>query len=58
MWKVYVIEDGKEKLVYNDRWCPTIDNMSVVAKVRGKKYKVVSPQGKDVTTSFRYGMET
>jgi hypothetical protein len=58
MWKVYIIEKGKEKLIYNDRWAPTIDNMSVVAKVRGKTYKVVSPEGKDVTQHFPYGMET
>jgi hypothetical protein len=58
MWKVYVIEDKKEKLVYNNRWMPTIDNMEVVSKVRGKKYKVVSPEGKDVTSSFPYGTPT
>ncbi len=58
MWKVYVIENGKEKLVYHDRWMPTIDDMSVVAKVRGKTYKVISPEGKDVTSHFPYGTPT
>ena len=58
LWKVLVIEGAKEKLIYHDRWMPTIDDMSVVAKVRGKKYKVLSPAGKDVTSSFPYGIET
>lgn len=58
MWKVYIVENGKEKLIYNNRWMPTTDDMAVVDKVRGKKYKVVSPQGKDVTASFPYGIET
>ena len=58
MWKVFVLENGKEKLIYNNRWMPTIDDMSVVAKVRGKKYKVLSPNGKDVTSNFPYGMPT
>lgn len=58
MWKVFVIENGKERLVYNGRWMPTIDDMSVVDEVRGKTYKVLNPAGKDVTSSFRYGEET
>jgi hypothetical protein len=58
MWKVYVIENGKERLIYNSQWMPTVDDMSVVAKVRGKKYKVISPKGVDVTEHFPYGIET
>ena len=58
MWQVFVIEGGKEKRIYNNRYMPTCDDMSVVAAVRGKKYRVVSPQGKDVTSSFPYGIET
>lgn len=58
MWKVYVIENGKEKLIYNSRWTPTIDDMSLVSKVRGKKYKVITPDGKDATDSFPYGSPT
>jgi hypothetical protein len=58
MWKVYVLENGKEKCIYNSRWTPTIDDMSVVAAVRGKVYKVINPQGKDVTKYFPYGTPT
>ncbi len=58
MWKVFIIENGVEKLIYKSRWMPTVDDMSVVAKVRGKKYKVISPTGKDVTSGFPYGIET
>lgn len=58
MWKVFTIENGKEKLIYHKQWMPTTDDMSVVAKVRGKKYKVVAPDGRDVTGSFHYGEET
>jgi hypothetical protein len=58
MWKVFIIENGKEKMIYRSRWMPTTDDMAVVAAVRGKKYKVLSPHGKDVTSSFNYGEET
>lgn len=58
LWKVYIIEDTAEKLIYHNRWMPTIDDMAVVAAVRGKKYKVLSPEGKDVTEHFRYGTPT
>ncbi len=58
MWKVYIMEDGEWKLVYRDRWSPTIDNGNVVAKVRGKLYKVISPRGEDCTRSFPYGTPT
>lgn len=57
-WKVYIVENGKEKLIYNDRWMPTTDNMYIVTAVRGKEYKVITPDGKDATSSFRYGEET
>lgn len=57
-WRVYTIVDGKETLVYRDRWMPTVDDMDVVSKVRGKKYKVLNPQGKDVTECFAYGTPT
>lgn len=58
MWKVFVFENGKKKLIYNKQWTPTCDDMSVVHKVRGKKYQVVSPKGEDVTKFFPYGIET
>lgn len=59
MWQVLVIQkNGKEKRVYHGRWTPTCDDMAVVAAVRGKKYKVLDPQGKDVTQFFPYGIET
>jgi hypothetical protein len=59
MWKVFIIKaDGSEKLIYHKRWMPTTDDMAVVSAVRGKKYKVVSPAGEDVTRHFRYGEET
>lgn len=58
MWTVYVIENGKQRLIYRSRWSPTIDDMEVVHKVRGKTYRVLNPSGVDVTASFRYGTPT
>lgn len=58
MWKVFIVENGREKLIYHKKWMPTTDDMSVVAKVRGKKYKVLTPDGRDVTGSFNYGEPT
>mgnify|MGYP001565342192 CR=1 FL=1 len=59
MWKVFIINaNGSKKMIYNDRWAPTIDSMDIAYAVRGKRYKVLNPQGKDVTSSFPYGEET
>jgi len=58
MWQVLVIEGDKERVVYRDRWMPTTDNMQVVGRVRGKKYKVLNPKGEDKTSQFHYGQET
>lgn len=27
MWKVFIIENGEEKLIYRSRWTPTTDDM-------------------------------
>jgi len=58
MWKVIVFEDGRQRTVYREKWMPTVDNMQVVAEVRGKPYKVFNPKGEDVTSLFHYGVET
>jgi hypothetical protein len=64
-WKVYVVEESSadggptsSRLVYSDRWMPTIDNMAIVSAVRGRKYRVVAPDGTDKTHLFPYGTPT
>lgn len=59
MWKVFIVNaDGSLRQIYSGRYTPTIDDMAIVRAVQGKKYKVLNPQGKDVTEHFPYGTPT